>query len=154
MLSAGSAPRTILAALLHINSDVLISTSDISNERETARRAYLKGRSPIEALIDELNNNEEWISSVELDSDRKVKALFFAHVSQVELYRANPDLLALDCTYKTNRYNMPLLHFLGVSSIGKYFSATFCFLSGEEVMIMTGLYFNSLREYFHWILVI
>jgi hypothetical protein len=55
-----------------------------------------------------------------------------AHVSQVELYRANPDLLALDCTYKTNRYNMPLLYFLGVSLIGKYFSATFCFLSSEK----------------------
>jgi hypothetical protein len=78
MLSAGSAPCTILAVLLHINSNVLISTSDISNERETARQAYLKGRSPIEALIDELNNNEEWISSVELGSDQKVKALFFA----------------------------------------------------------------------------
>jgi hypothetical protein len=37
----------------------------------------------------------------------------------------------MDYTYKTNRYNMPLLHFLEVSPIGKYFSVGFCFLNSK-----------------------
>jgi hypothetical protein len=61
-----------------------------------------------------------------------LKSLFFAHASQKELMRSFPDILGMDCTYKTNRYNMPLLHFVGVTSIGRYFSAGFCFLSGEK----------------------
>lgn len=36
-----------------------------------------------------------------------------------------------DCTYKTNRYKMPLLHFVGLSNVGKSFSIAFCFLKSE-----------------------
>jgi hypothetical protein len=46
--------------------------------------------------------------------------------------RAYLDVLMADCIYKTNRYNMPLLHFLGVTPINTSFSAGFAFLLGEE----------------------
>jgi hypothetical protein len=46
--------------------------------------------------------------------------------------RVYSDVLMADCTYRTNRYNMPLLHFLGVTSINTLFSAGFAFLSGEK----------------------
>jgi hypothetical protein len=48
------------------------------------------------------------------------------------MMRAYSDVLMADCTYKTNRYNMPLLHFLGVTPINTSFSAGFVFLPGEE----------------------
>jgi hypothetical protein len=37
----------------------------------------------------------------------------------------------MDATYKTNRFKMPLLHFVGVTSMDTNFSAAFCFLPGE-----------------------
>jgi hypothetical protein len=100
--------------------------------REKTRQTYLQGRTPIQALITELDKSEEWTSAVETGPDGRVKSLFFTHASQIELLSCYSDILVMDCTYKTNRYNMPLLHFLGVSPTGKYFSAAFCFLSGEE----------------------
>jgi hypothetical protein len=48
------------------------------------------------------------------------------------MMRAYSDVLIADYTYKTNRYNMPLLHFLGVTPINTSFSAGFAFLLGEE----------------------
>lgn len=131
MLSSGSTPRVLLASLLQANPGIAIRTSDLRNEREKVRQDYLRGRTPIHALVNELDTSENWISSIQVDDSRRVRSLLFAHVSQVELYHTNPCVLTLDCTYRTNRYNMPLLHFLGVSPIGKYFSTTFYFLSGE-----------------------
>ena len=46
--------------------------------------------------------------------------------------RSYPDLLLADCIYKTNRYHMPLLHFLGVTPIYCYFSARFCLLPSKD----------------------
>ncbi len=33
-----------------------------------------------------------------------------------------------DCTYRTNRFKMPLLHFVGSNSIGGDFTIAFCFM--------------------------
>ena len=38
----------------------------------------------------------------------------------------------MDCTYKTNRYKMPLMVINGVTGINKTFYVGFAFLSGEH----------------------
>jgi hypothetical protein len=91
---------------------------------------YLDGRSSIEALLDDLAT-PDWVSDVTLDTNNHVQSLFFAHQKQVELFRINPDILMMDCTYRTNRYRLPLLHILGCTSLGKFFSVGFCFLCQE-----------------------
>jgi hypothetical protein len=53
------------------------------------------------------------------------------HVKQQELLRTNPDILLMDCTYRTNKYRMPLLHILGCTNLQTFFSAGFCFLRNE-----------------------
>lgn len=45
--------------------------------------------------------------------------------------QCNPDVLLLDCTYKTNKYHMPLLDMVGVDSCQRSFCIAFAFLSGE-----------------------
>jgi hypothetical protein len=91
---------------------------------------YLDGRSSIEALLDELST-PDWIFDVTLDANNHVQSLFFAHEKQVKLFHANPDILMMDCTYRTNRYRLPLLHILGYTSLGTFFSVGFCFLRQE-----------------------
>jgi hypothetical protein len=56
--------------------------------------------------------------------------LFLAYKPAVELFKHNYDLLLADCTYKTNRYNMPLLHFIAQTPIS-HFSVAFSFQSDE-----------------------
>ena len=38
----------------------------------------------------------------------------------------------MDCTYKTNRFNMPLLSIIGITSLGTNFWVAFCFLRNEK----------------------
>ncbi len=58
-------------------------------------------------------------------------ALFFSHCQCLELLRSNPFFLVMDCTYKTNKYKMPLLQIIGSTALGSMFFVAFCFLSFE-----------------------
>jgi hypothetical protein len=63
-----------------------------------------------------------------------VNFLFFAHDEAIDLARENPDVILIDATYRTNRYNIPLLPFTSmvVTAIGKITSIALCFLFVEN----------------------
>ena len=44
--------------------------------------------------------------------------------------RCYPDIVLMDLTYKSNRYDMPLLYFDGVAPNKTFYSAAFAFMSG------------------------
>ena len=52
-------------------------------------------------------------------------------MKSIETLLANPDVLLMDCTYRTNRYKLPLLHIIGCTNLQTFFSAGFCFLRNE-----------------------
>ena len=130
MSKAGAAPKQILTSIQQQDPNTYITASDIRNDRKTIRAGYLGERSSIEVLLDELSTSE-WVFDVRKDSENHIQYLFFAHKKQIELLRANPDVLLMDCTYRTNKFKLPLLHILGCTNLGTFFSAGFCFLRNE-----------------------
>jgi hypothetical protein len=114
---SGVAPKHVLTQIRQDDPATFIKPQDIRNEKHSAQLNFLNGRSSIEALLDNLCS-PDWISDVTLDPEDHVQRLFFAHKKQVELLRANPDVVMMDCTYRTNRYGLPLLHILGSTSLG------------------------------------
>jgi hypothetical protein len=130
MSQAGVAPKQILTAVRQQDPSTHVTARDIWNERTINRANYLRGRSPIEALLDDLSTSE-WIFDFQKDPDNHIRYLFFTHKKQVELLLTNPDILIMDCTYRTNKYGLPLLHILGCTNIQTFFSAGFCFLRNE-----------------------
>jgi hypothetical protein len=82
-------------------------------------------------LLDDLTS-PEWVFDLKRDSENRVQNLFFAHRKSIELLRANPDVLLMDCTYRTNKYGLPLLHIVGCTNMQSFFSAAFCFLRTEK----------------------
>ena len=58
--------------------------------------------------------------------------MFFLNKEVKEILWKNPEVLLMDCTYKTNRYRMPLLVIAGHTSIGTTFIVALAFLSGED----------------------
>ena len=48
--------------------------------------------------------------------DGRVTAVFFGHLDSLAYLQAYLDTLLLDCTYKTNKYGMPLLDMDGVDA--------------------------------------
>jgi hypothetical protein len=83
------------------------------------------------ALANELNNEGFW-SRIKLDQDNRVTHVMFAHPKSLEYLKAYPDVVILDCTYKTNKYRMPLLDIVGVDACQRSFCIAFAFLAGEE----------------------
>lgn len=61
----------------------------------------------------------------------QLECLFFAHPVSVQLCKMFPCVFLLDCTYKTNRYKLPLLCIMGVTSTNRSFYAAFVFMSSE-----------------------
>jgi hypothetical protein len=121
------APRQIISSL-QLNGKVI--SRDIYNIKAASIREKLSGRTPLQCLLDSLQQNNCFFKSA-TGSENNLTHLFFAFEEQIEMFRNYSQVILADCTYKTNRYKLPLLHFIGLSAVGKSFSVGFCFLKSE-----------------------
>lgn len=58
--------------------------------------------------------------------------VMFAHPKAQELLTLYPYVLCMDCTYRTNKYDMPMLEIIGITSTGKNYHVAFAFLKNER----------------------
>ena len=65
------------------------------------------------------------------DGINRLTHLFFAHEESLKLLALFPEVIIMDCTYKMNRFRMPLLNILSITSLHKNFWIGFCFLRNE-----------------------
>lgn len=124
LTASGAAPREI-RTYLHNNSNTLATHKDIYNQIGATRRDLREGQSSIQALVDQLHG-EGFFCRVRLDSDNRLAAIFLAHPESIAYLQCNPDVLLLDCTYKTNKHSMPLLDMAGVDAFRA--AACWCFI--------------------------
>lgn len=89
------------------------------------------GQSSIHALANHLDEEGFW-NRMRFDASGRVTAVLFAHPGSLQYLQSYPDVLLLDCTYKTNKYGMPLLDMTGVAACQRSFCIAFAFLSGES----------------------
>lgn len=73
-----------------------------------------------------------WKYAIKQDNEGHVLFFMFAHPESIKYANLYNRVFVLDCTYKTNRYGMPLLHIIGVSSSNSTFSIAFCFMQNEQ----------------------
>lgn len=85
---------------------------DIYNQTARSRKTELGGKTPIVNLITRLRE-ENWFYEMKLGPNGSVECLFFAHPSAIKMGRRFPYCFGLDCTYKTNKHCLPLLHIVG-----------------------------------------
>ncbi len=130
LMKSGIAPKQIASAIAIENLDIPWTIQDIYNVRRELKAELLEGRSPIEAMLHELETNK-FDFNYQLDQDGHITLLFFAHPESLLLLKQYPEVLLMDCTYKTNRFHMPLLDILGYTGLNHTFFAAFVFLSGE-----------------------
>jgi hypothetical protein len=140
--NAGLKPSAILEALkkTHPDKSILATVSTIYTARKKAQQELLQGISPILHLNRTLADSD-FTTATKVDDSGKLKALFFCHSVSVELLAAYHHVIQVNCTYKTNKYKMSLLHFTGITSSSKTFILAFCFLAEE-----THLYYKWALE--------
>ena len=125
----------ILTTLL--KKDLTISIQDIYNKHKIYKKRALRGLTSIQALIkafSDYGGNDlklKYYFMYKEDDNDYVKYLFFIHLELIKFFQKNPDILLLDCTYKTNKFKMPFLYIVGVSNTEQNFELVYCFLLGK-----------------------
>jgi len=76
---------------------------------------------------------DQYIHWHRLKDEDVVHDIFWCHPDIVKLCNAYNLVFLINSTYKTNRYRLPLLNFVGATPIGMTFSAGFAYLEGEHL---------------------
>jgi hypothetical protein len=85
---------------------------DIYNLNASFKREQRHGLSANDALITHLKNNKIHFK-INITLENRTRHLFIAYPQSIQLAQANQDVILIDNTYKTNKFNMPLLHMIG-----------------------------------------
>jgi hypothetical protein len=126
----GLVPKDILCILRKEFANSQSTAREIYNELVAARMEELKGRGPIEVLV-ELISCFDYFSKVRL-VEGAVDCVFSMHQSSVSMCQTFGMVFLLDCTYKTNKFGMPLLNVISITSTHATFNTGFAFLHAEN----------------------
>ncbi|XP_026431627.1 uncharacterized protein LOC113328842 [Papaver somniferum] len=130
MTRARMAPSKILSKLKADDNNNKTTLQQIYNARSTLRRKDFQGKLLMQQLL-WLAQKNNYACQKKLDDFGHVMHLFIAHPEFLKLALCFPQVLILDCTYKTNKYEMPLMNVVGHTSTKSTFTVVFCFLDDE-----------------------
>ena len=85
-ITLGAPTRQILSGIDR-EAQSSLKAQDIRNLRKKLRRQFLKGRTPIQALISQLPEDSDWSFNYEFSEDYHVATLFGIHKSSLEILR-------------------------------------------------------------------
>ncbi|XP_028067641.1 uncharacterized protein LOC114270370 [Camellia sinensis] len=105
----------------------------VYNVRHRCRVLQKAGRCQMEQLLGELAKHKYIDRHRCEEGSMTVTDFFWAHPVSLDLLRTFPCVLIMDCTYKTNRYLLPLLEIVGITSTHMTFSVAIAYLQTKRV---------------------
>jgi len=126
----GLVPKDILCILHKEFANSHSTAKEIYNELVVVRAEELKGCGPIEVLV-ELISCFDYFNKVQL-VEGAIDCVFFMHQSLVSMCQTFGTIFLLDYTYKTNKFDMPLLNVVDITSTYATFNTGFAFLHAEN----------------------
>ena len=139
--NSGISPSQILTKLRQKPELQCLQRWDVTNLLSKHTREELAGRTPIEWLYETLRHrtSDYWFRE-KRDPQGQVEFLFIARRTGMTIFQRHPYVLKIDATYKTNRFNMPLLNICGSTSSKSSPNLAVCFMRDET------------EESFNWVL--
>jgi hypothetical protein len=128
LCDANVRPRQILLTLQDSN---LLNKRDIYNIKAAIKQKKLGSMSALEYVLSnliEMNAYHRYF----LSTSGELSSLFFAFEKAIELGKRFKTTFIIDATYRTNRFGLPLLHFIGIDCFSGSFSACFMLMSSEN----------------------
>ncbi|KAH1189831.1 PKS-NRPS hybrid synthetase [Glycine max] len=99
----------------------------------SAFRSSIRGSDLEMQHLMKLLERDQYIYWHRIKDEDVVRDIFWCHPDSVKLVNACNLVFLIDSTYKTNRYRLPLLDFVGMTPAGMTFSAGFAYVEGERV---------------------
>ncbi|WCJ29365.1 hypothetical protein M5689_011005 [Euphorbia peplus] len=131
MTDAQAKPGPILAVVHKACPYDNAHITHIYNEREDLRRKAMEGRD-VPSQMFYLAKKNNYTYSYQVDEGNVITHIFMAHPVAVKLLRMYYWWIGIDSTYKTNKYNMPLLEIVGTTPCQKNFLVAYVFLQNES----------------------
>ena len=127
----GVKPKEILRVLKQNDPTNASTIETIYNFKAKYRIGEMQGRSQMQHLLQILDERHYVEFHRRNEDTEEVVDIFFAHPYSSQLLKCFPEVLIMDCTYKTNRHGLPLLEICGVTSTGKTFIFAHAYLKQE-----------------------
>lgn len=124
-------PRVILRRTIESGSG-LVTSRDIYNVNAKRKREELNGQYIVDALVTLLDADPNWTYHHETDDSRQLTRLCWAHNSAITFAKRFNRVYLMDATYKTNRYNRPLFHIIGMAPNNESFTIALVLLESER----------------------
>jgi hypothetical protein len=105
---------------------------DIYNDRQKLRRSALLGLSPTQRWIDILQRSNFHHSIKYNDDGVTPEAVFWTYPWCERMWKRFPEVLGMDNTYKTNRFNLCLFQVTGVTDQKSVANLAFGLINGEK----------------------
>jgi len=128
---SGVQTASIHASMLLQDPGSMTLPKDIANARYKTRINALATHTAIESLLARLTEQQFFFRFEHDPETSRLRYLIWAHPGMLTFYRAHPDVLIMDCTYKTNCYNLPLLNIIAMSAMNTVIPVAQCWLPGE-----------------------
>lgn len=129
LYSLGLQPAAI-QRWLNTTQGRFVSLRTIYNTTAEQRRKKISNETPIQFLLRTVRDSN-WDHDTAFDDKGQLLYLWFAHPRALEMARRFHHVVLMDCTYKTNASNYPLLHIVGQTATNMTFSIGFCFMRFE-----------------------
>jgi len=110
----GVKPRNVMTFLNQTSTKQYLK-ANVHNLYTAIKQQKLLGLPPTDALLADLEARGIHYNK-KVNKDNQVNYLFIAYPKSIELARTNQDIILANCTYKTNKYKLPLLHIIGKCS--------------------------------------
>ncbi|KAL5176803.1 Protein FAR1-RELATED SEQUENCE 5 [Glycine soja] len=123
--------KNILLTLKEHNVNSCTTIKQIYNAR-SAYYSSIRGSDTEMQHLMKLLERDQCIHWYRLKDEDVVRDIFWCHPDAVKLCNTCNLVFLIDSTYKTNRYRLPLLDFVGVTPTGMTFDVGFAYLEGER----------------------
>nr|KAJ0206557.1 hypothetical protein LSAT_V11C500277830 [Lactuca sativa] len=125
-------PHDILSIIKERDENNVSTLKTIYNERLKLRSSRNYGKTPMQVLM-EILNEKHFVTDFSINSiSNELENLFFIHPRSLNIWKTFPHVLIIDATYKTNKYGMPFIQIVGTTSTNKTFSIAFAFIVNEK----------------------
>ncbi|KAL2896106.1 Protein FAR1-RELATED SEQUENCE 5 [Bienertia sinuspersici] len=131
MSDAQTKPAQIIVALQQKFLADNPTVKHVYNYREKIRWERLDGHNPAQQVLHEVVQRG-YVYWTATDMDGCICQLFCANPTSLQLFHTWPYVVGMDSTYKTNRYNMPLVEIIGVTPCNNNFLIGYALLQNES----------------------
>lgn len=115
-----------------------VIAKDVQNRRLAEKTELYRGRTPTQQFFLELKEQEQRGEAYLRyhteggRSDGPLQYVFWTYRWNLEMWKENWEMVSIDDTYKTNRFNMPLAQITGVTGVNTTFNIAWALLLNER----------------------